>query len=129
MKTTKTPFGRAVPAKPTLAAYGAAQGVLLWAKTPHNHGGKNPYGQEHVIQAEFVSAAFEGREVSTWANSNPCRSAEGSLPEGWESLSWASRRELMRGASIPEPGEGLTRGPLSGEQQPVDAEASDPSTW
>lgn len=35
---------------------------------------------------------------------------EASLPEGWETLSWASRRELMRGARIPPPGVGLTRG-------------------
>lgn len=50
---------------------------------------------------------------------------EASLPEGWESLSYYSRRELMRGARIPPPGEGLTRGPLPGEQQPEDPEATD----
>jgi hypothetical protein len=41
---------------------------------------------------------------------------EASLPEGWETLSWASRRELMRGTRVPAPGEGLTRGRRAGDE-------------
>jgi hypothetical protein len=45
----------------------AAYATLLWARTPGNHGGGNPYGQRHVADAERVVARHEGREPESWA--------------------------------------------------------------
>lgn len=47
--------------------YQMALAILLWARTPQSHGGTNPYGQKHVIEAEHVAARHEGRKVESWA--------------------------------------------------------------
>lgn len=44
-----------------------AYAILEWARTPCNHGGTNPYCQEHVKRAEHEVAAFEGRPVEAFA--------------------------------------------------------------
>lgn len=41
--------------------------LLEWARTPQNHGGTNPYMRDDVIEAERTVAAFEGREVESFA--------------------------------------------------------------
>lgn len=44
----------------------ALRAVLLWARTPGNHGG-NPYMHGFVKQAERTLAKIEGRPTEDWA--------------------------------------------------------------
>jgi hypothetical protein len=54
----------------------ACRAVLLWAKTPGNHGG-NPYSKPFVKAAEIAVAAAEGREPEDWAQSRQQRRLSG----------------------------------------------------
>jgi len=47
----------------------ACRATLEWARTPGNHGG-NPYRHAHVVAAERVVAAADGRAPEGWAGSD-----------------------------------------------------------
>lgn len=59
-----------------------------------------------VVQDEFGELRVRRSRGKRKAETKPAATApvEASLPEGWEALSYASRRELMPGAMLPNRG-------------------------